>query len=86
MIYNYVNLDHLRKALRNGDTLNAINLYEQYLEQGQYSLFNEFLYLAHFAYNVKKYDDAKTFAEKALEQKPEDNETQYLLHKIDAAI
>jgi len=82
MIYNYVNLDHLRYYLNKGDTAMAKDLYQQYLDQGQFSLYEEYTFLAEFAYKLKLYSDAEKFANRALEIRPGDKALGYFLFKL----
>ena len=82
MIYNYVNLDHITLAMMKGDTLQAIDMYEQYIKQEQFSIYEEYIFLAKFTYSVKRYEEAFHFAELALESKPGDGLARSLIMRI----
>ena len=82
MVYNYVNLDHIVRAMLQGDTLQAIEMYEQYIEQDQYSLFEEYMFLADFTFRVKRYGEALHYAELALKRKPDDGKAKAFILRI----
>ena len=82
MIYNYVNLDHIVRAMLKGDTLLAIEMYKQYIEQDQFSLYTEYLFLADFTFRVKRYEEALHYAELALESNPTDGRARAIIQRI----
>ena len=81
MVYKYVNLDHITRAMVNGDTASAKILYKEFLAQGQYSLPGEYVYLAQFNMDVKDYDQAVIFLNKALEKDPKNSAALALMGK-----
>jgi hypothetical protein len=79
MVYNYVNLDHIKRALLAKDTALALNLYEQYLGQNQYSLENEYIFLGRFNIELKRYKKAIEFLELAINKESGNSEANGLL-------
>ena len=79
MVYNYVNLDHIKRAMLAKDTTLALSLYEQYLEQGQYSLPHEYIFLGSFNIKLKRYRESMEFLETAVAMDSENSEAQGLL-------
>ncbi len=81
MVYNYVNMDHINRAMLNKDTLLAMNYYKQFIEQGQYSLPEEYIFLGNFNYEIGDYKEAERFYLKAQEKDPHGSHIQYLLNR-----
>lgn len=79
MIYKYVNLDHITRAMLENDTTRAMELYDQYIEQDQYSLPMEYVFLGRFNLQVGRYQQAERFLLKAMELDPHDQEAIELL-------
>ncbi len=86
MIYRYVDISHIRRALIAGDTALAKNLYRQYLDQEQYSLPDEFVFLARFNVEMKNYSEAMKFVKMALEKEPGNPEANALFYFLTSRI
>jgi len=78
MIYKYVDIAHIRRALMAGDTLLAKQLYDQFIAQDQYSLASEYLFLGRFNLEQKQYREAARFFKLAYEKDPGDDEIRVL--------
>jgi tetratricopeptide (TPR) repeat protein len=74
MVYKYVDIAHIRRAQIAGDKELAEKLYKQFIEQGQYKLASEYLFLAKYNLEKKNYDKAVEFIRIAKEKDPEDDE------------
>jgi len=81
MVYNYVNMDHISRAMLNKDTLLAKNYYKQFIDQGQYSLPEEYIFLGNFNYEIGDYKEAERFYLKAQEKDPYGSHIKYLLNR-----
>ena len=79
MVYNYVNLDHIKRAMLAKDTTLALKLYEQYLSQDQYSLEHEYVFLGSFNIELERYEEALHLLEIASIKYPESPEVGGLL-------
>jgi hypothetical protein len=78
MVYKYVDIAHIKRAVIAGDTALANILYKQYLAQGQYSLADEFAFLGRFNFDRKQYAEAARFFKLALEKDPNHEEAKIL--------
>jgi hypothetical protein len=78
MVYSYVDLAHIKRAMLANDTILADILYKQYLDQGQYSLADEFAFLGRYNMNRKRYTEAIKFYEAALKKDPNHREAQVM--------
>jgi hypothetical protein len=82
MIYNYVNMDHITRAMKAKDTLLAITYYKQFIAQGQFSLPEEFIYLGNFNYELGNYKEAERFYLLAQEKESDNPIIEALIRKI----
>ncbi len=78
MVYEYVDIAHIKRALIAGDTLLAKELYRQFIAQDQYFLADEYLFLDRFNMEQKNYSEAKRFLKLAYEKDPNDDEIRIL--------
>lgn len=82
MIYNYVNMDHIHRAVLAKDTLLAKSLYQQFIDQGQYSLADEYIFLGNFNFEMGDYKEAERFYLMAREKEPQSSQIGYLLSRV----
>lgn len=80
--YNYVTLDHITLARIDGDMKLALSLYDDYIKQDQYSLLSEYLYLAKFNLEIKRYDEALKFYRLIQEKYPDYKEADYFVKQF----
>jgi hypothetical protein len=83
MIYKYVDIAHIKRALMAGDTILAKQLYDQFISQDQYSLASEYVFLGQFNLLQKQFKEAARFFKLAYEKEPNDEEIRvlYMMYK-----
>ena len=81
MVYNYVNMDHINRAMLAKDTLLAMTLYKQFIAQGQYSLPEEYIFLGNFNYELGNYIEAERLYLIAKKKSQYSSHIDYLLHR-----
>lgn len=81
MLYNYVNMDHITRAMMAKDTLLAITYYKQFLAQEQYSLPEEYIFLSNFNYEIGDFKEAERFLLMARQKEPDNPELDYLISR-----
>ncbi len=79
MVYNYVNMDHITRAMMAKDTLLAITYYKQFIAQDQYSLPEEYIFLGNFNYELGDFKEAERFYLMAQKKEPDNPKASYLL-------
>jgi hypothetical protein len=82
MVYNYVNMDHITRAMMARDTTLALHYYNQFVEQGQYSLPGEYIFLGNFNYEIERYKEAERYYLMAKKKEPTHPEVDYLLNRV----
>jgi hypothetical protein len=82
MIYKYVDIAQIQRALMAGDKELAQKLYDQYIRQGQCSLAVEYLFLAKYNLELKNYDKASEFIRIAYQKNLENDEIRGIYQMI----
>ncbi len=81
MVYNYINMDHITRAMMTKDTLLAVSYYKQFLDQGQYSLPEEYIFLGNFNYELGDFTEAERFYLEARKKNPYHPQIDILLNR-----
>jgi Tol biopolymer transport system component len=82
MIYKYIEIAHIKRAILAGDTALATIYYNQYLAQGQYSLIDEYIFLGSYNLEKKHYSEAAKFLKVATDKDPNNEEARILYKRV----